>query len=104
VRKVEREGQQSEYETKLLSKVTPWSARSVRTLGITRIDSTAWSSVINTTTFGRLTAREALWASPDASPAAVAIPAASAAKTIHRIEAAIEVSLPRRRERFVRTL
>jgi hypothetical protein len=56
VRNVERDGQQSEYETKLLSKVTPWSAISVFTFGITRIDSTVWSSVSRTTTFGRTAA------------------------------------------------
>ena len=70
---------------------------------MTRIDSTVWSSVISTTTFGRMTG-EALWASLEASPATAAIPAARAAKTIHRIEAAIAESLPRRREVFVRTL
>ena len=53
VRKVERDGQQSENETKLLSKVTPWSAISAFTFGMTRIDSTVWSSVMRTTTFGR---------------------------------------------------
>jgi hypothetical protein len=71
--------------------------------GITRIDSTVWSSVIKTTTFG-WTAGEALWASLEASPAAAAIPAARAAKTIHRIEAAIAESLPFDDEDLVRAL
>jgi hypothetical protein len=54
-------------------------------------------------TFGRF-AGEALWASLEASPAAAAIPAARAAKTIHRIEAAIAESLPSGDEGFVRSL
>ena len=69
---------------------------------MTRIDSSVWSSVISTTTLGRL-AGEALWASP-ASPAMATIPAARATITVHRVETAIAVSLPRDREYFVRTL
>jgi len=86
VRNVERDGQQSEYETKLRSKVTPWSASSVRTFGITRIDSTVWSSVISTTTFGRLATSEILaWPADPLRPAAAAVPATRAAMTIQRV-------------------
>jgi hypothetical protein len=54
VRKVAREGQQSGKLAKLLLKVTPAPASFRSTIGITRIVSTAWSSVITTTMFGRV--------------------------------------------------
>jgi hypothetical protein len=53
VRNVAREGQHSGKLTKKLSNVVPWSAISLRTLPITRSDSSVWSSVMITTTFGR---------------------------------------------------
>ena len=53
VRKVAREGQQSEKLTKLFRNVAPWSPISELTLSITRIDSSVWSSVSITTMFGR---------------------------------------------------
>ena len=106
VRKVERDGQQSEYETKLLSKVTPWSAISVFTFGMTRIDSTVWSSVMRTTTFGR-TAEED-FDLPDEADAVERAhggdPATRAARTIQRVEAAMPGSLPSEREDFVKGL
>ena len=68
VRKVARDGQQSEYETKLLSNVTPWSAISDFTFGMTRIDSTVWSSVSRTMTFGRTA--EVAFDFPSAAPPA----------------------------------
>ena len=53
VRKVARDGQQSEKLTKLFANVAPWSPISELTLCITFIDSTVWSSVSITSTFGR---------------------------------------------------
>ncbi len=53
VRKVARDGQQSDMLTKLFSNVAPWLPISELTLPITRIDSTVWSSVSITTMFGR---------------------------------------------------
>jgi hypothetical protein len=53
VRNVAREGQQREKETKLFSNVVPGATSRRWTLAITRSDSTVWSSVITTTTFGR---------------------------------------------------
>src|SRR5689334_3641954 len=94
VRNVERDGQQSEYETKLLSKVTPWSAISVFTFGMTRIDSTVWSSVSRTTTFGRTTASLDFPSAEPPSAAAAPSPAARAARTIQRVEAAIAGESP----------
>ena len=105
MRKVERDGQQSEYETKLLSNVTPWSAISVFTFGMTRIDSTVWSSVMRTRTFGRTADED--FDSPSAEPlsaATAASPAARAARTIQRVEAAIAGSVPPWREVFVKSL
>ena len=52
VRKVAREGQQSEKLTKLFWKVAPWAPISEFTFVMTRIDSTVWSSVSMTSTFG----------------------------------------------------
>ncbi len=52
VRKVAREGQQSEKLTKLFRNVAPCSPISVLTLSITRIDSSVWSSVWITSTLG----------------------------------------------------
>ena len=56
VRKVAREGQQSEKLTKLFWKVAPWAPISEFTFAITRIDSTVWSSVSMTSTLGRASA------------------------------------------------
>jgi hypothetical protein len=53
VMKVVRDGQQSGNEAKLFSKVVPRAPSSARTFVMTRIDSTVWSSVIRTRTFGR---------------------------------------------------
>ena len=52
VRRVERDGQQSGKDAKLFSNVVPSPASSVRTFVITRTDSTVWSSVMITSTFG----------------------------------------------------
>src|SRR5215210_8041104 len=82
VRNVEREGQHNEYETKLLSNVTPWFARSARTLPITRIDSTVWSSVMTTTTFGRFTGAEAATSPADPAVAATTLTAAASGPAI----------------------
>ena len=79
-----------------MSKVTPWSASSVFTFGITRIDSSVWSSVMIMTTFGRNAGELCAWPSAPLSAATATIPAARAAIRIRRFEAAIEVeSLPR---------
>ena len=59
VRKDERDGQQSERVTKLLSNVVPCRPISASVLRITRISSTVWSSVSITTRFGRGLARAA---------------------------------------------
>ncbi len=104
VRNVARDGQQSEYETKLLSKVTPWSAISDFTFGMTRIDSTVWSSVMKTMTLGRVVACDLPDEAAPFSAPTDAIPAARAARTIHRAEAAMSGSLPGKREVFVRGL
>jgi hypothetical protein len=73
-----------------LSKVTPWSASNVFTFGMTRIDSTVWSSVISTTTFGRTAEVELDFPSAEPPSAATEMsPAARAARTIQRVEAAI---------------
>ena len=52
VRKVEREGQQSEKLTKLFLNVAPCAPISELTLAITRIDLTVWSSDSITSTLG----------------------------------------------------
>jgi hypothetical protein len=52
VRNVERDGQHSGNDAKLFSKVVPSAASSARTFAITRTDSTVWSSVMITSTFG----------------------------------------------------
>src|SRR3954447_16380204 len=104
VRNVARDGQQSEYETKLLSNVTPWSEISVFTFGMTRIDSSVWSSVSKTMTLGRTAAFDLPDEAVPLSAPTAAIPAARAAKTIQRAEAAMTESLPRKREGCVRAL
>jgi hypothetical protein len=53
VNSVARDGQQSAVEAKARSKVVPVAASDERTPGITRMDSTVWSSVMITITFGR---------------------------------------------------
>jgi hypothetical protein len=75
VRNVAREGQQREKVAKLLSNVVPWSASRVFTFPITRNDSTVWSSVMITTTFGRTRCCTDL--APALTLCAAAIPASS---------------------------
>jgi hypothetical protein len=50
---VAREGQQTGKLAKLFSNVTPAFASFAFIVGIARIDSTVWSSVISSTMFGR---------------------------------------------------
>jgi hypothetical protein len=60
VRKVARDGQHSELETKLLANVVPRWPRRARVFGSARISSSLWSSVMMTRMFGRAaTAAEA---------------------------------------------
>ena len=88
-----------------MSKVTPWSAISVFTFGMTRRDSTVWSSVMRTTTLGRTADEDFDFPSAEPPSAATAVsPAARAARTIQRVEAAIAGSVPPRREVFVKRL
>lgn len=54
MRIVERLGQQNEFVTNALVKVTPWSTRSLRTFGIDQSVSQRWSSVRMRTMFGCL--------------------------------------------------
>ena len=69
-----------------MSNVTPCFASSERTFAITRSDSTVWSSVMITTTFGRFAAccvpASLLVAEPE-NTAATAIPAARAGAMSH---------------------
>ena len=66
VRKVARDGQQSENEAKLLSNDVPWATSSRLTFFMTRIDSTVWSSVMITTMFGRFGGSEGAVGAPTA--------------------------------------
>ena len=87
-----------------MSKVTPWSAINVFTFGMTRIDSTVWSSVSKTMTFGRIVTSDLPAEAAPFNAPAEAIPAARAARTIQRVEAAMSGSLPGKREGCVRGL
>ena len=99
---VDLDGQQSGKDAKLFVNVVPRAASSVFTFGMTRIDSTVWSSVISTTMFGRVCV---CWTSDVAEEASAAESArsASVAAKISRALAFIVLGiLPPRRISTVR--
>src|ERR687895_207453 len=88
VRNVARDGQQSAKETTACVKVVPFCASRRLTFRITRIDSSVWSSVMKTTTFGRRCSRFcegaaglALWVSLSRLPPATPTEASARAHT-----------------------
>jgi len=78
---VARDGQQSEKLTKLLSKVTPWSASSRFTFGMNFSDACVWSSVSIRTMFSGLGAVGAAETRSAAPPTTTASAAATTSVT-----------------------